>query len=86
MDKLALLVYYPKSSFLSHVTQPSSNWYPALLEQLNWHPTLLEQLIYVGPDVMVLALMSKRDNMVNVGHGVMILALMERGSIWSPRT
>ena len=36
----------------------------------------------VGHGVMVLELMSKKDNMINVGHGIMVLALMSRTSIW----
>jgi hypothetical protein len=36
----------------------------------------------VGHGGMVLALMSKKANMINVGHGIMVLALMSRRSIW----
>jgi hypothetical protein len=36
----------------------------------------------VGHGVMVLALMSKKANMINVEYGIMVLALMSRRSIW----
>jgi hypothetical protein len=41
-----------------------------------------ELTLSVGHGVMVLALMSKKANMINVGHGIMVLALMSRRSIW----
>jgi hypothetical protein len=34
--------------------------------------------IVLGPSAMVLALMSKRENMVNIGHGIMELELMSK--------
>jgi hypothetical protein len=59
---------------------------PNVLIELTNSSTLRRHSImfssFVGHGVMVLALMSKKANMINGGHGIMVLALMSRISIW----